>query len=130
MQRRTGQRRAIRQAFEQAARPLSPAEVLELARREQAGLGIATVYRNLKALVEENWLAKVDLPGEATRYERAGLKHHHHFHCTQCGRAYDIDACPGNLYSLVPSGFELTDHEIVLYGRCAKCKRGKRGKKR
>ena len=53
MERNTRQRSAIRDAIAQAQRPLLPQEVLEAARTEVPGLGIATVYRNLKALVEE-----------------------------------------------------------------------------
>ena len=52
MERSTRQNAAIRQAIAAAGRPLSPAEVLEAARREVAALGLATVYRTLKALVD------------------------------------------------------------------------------
>jgi Fur family ferric uptake transcriptional regulator len=51
MERNTRQRSAIRDAIAQAQRPLLPHEVLEAARTEVPGMGIATVYRNLKALV-------------------------------------------------------------------------------
>ncbi|HEX7636814.1 MAG TPA: transcriptional repressor, partial [Burkholderiaceae bacterium] len=44
MERSTRQNAAIRQAIAAAGRPLSPAEVLEAARREVAALGLATVY--------------------------------------------------------------------------------------
>ena len=51
MERSTRQRRAIREAFLEAGRPLSPQEVLELARKKVPSLGLATVYRTLKGLV-------------------------------------------------------------------------------
>ncbi|MEW6280573.1 MAG: transcriptional repressor, partial [Candidatus Eremiobacterota bacterium] len=50
MERNTRQRDAIRRALADANRPLAPQEVLEEARRYSPGLGIATVYRNLKGL--------------------------------------------------------------------------------
>ena len=53
MERNTRQRSAIRDSIARADRPLLPQEVLEAARQDVPGLGIATVYRNLKALVEE-----------------------------------------------------------------------------
>lgn len=124
MERDTSQRRAIRRAFVKAGRPLSPQEVLDGAQHEAPTLGIATVYRNVKALIDEGWLVPVDLPGENTRYERSDIGHHHHFHCNACGRVFDIDGCPGRLNSLVPEGFQLEDHEVVLYGRCDKCAAG------
>ncbi len=97
MERNTRQRSAIRDAIAQADRPLLPQEVLDAAQKEVPGLGIATVYRNLKALVEEGELQAVDLPGENPRFELVGHQHHHHFQCRQCQRVFDVHACPGDL---------------------------------
>lgn len=121
MERKTKQRDAIRQAFEVAERPLSVQEAHELASRDVPGLGIATVYRNVKALIDESFLATVELPGEAPRYEPAGLAHHHHFRCVSCGKVYDINGCPGALKAMVPPGFTYETHDVTLYGRCAAC---------
>jgi Fur family transcriptional regulator, ferric uptake regulator len=121
MERDTAQRRAIRAALLEADRPLSPKEVLDGAQTDVPGLGIATVYRNLKAFVDDGWLTPVELPGEAPRYEVAGKKHHHHFMCRSCDRVYELHGCPGNLQAVVPRGFSLEDHEVVLYGRCEAC---------
>jgi Fur family ferric uptake transcriptional regulator len=121
MKRNTRQRRAIRRTIEEAGRPLSPREVLDAAQAQTPGLGIATVYRTLKALVEERALAQVELPGEPPRYESTGKQHHHHFHCRACDRVYELEGCPDGLCSLTPTGFSLESHEVVLYGRCAAC---------
>lgn len=121
VERDTQQRRAIKEAIKEAGRPLAPQEVLEAARALSSGLGIATVYRTLKAGVAARWLRQVDLPGEASRYEVTGKGHHHHFHCRACDRVYEIDGCPEGLRGLTPPGFSLEEHEVVLYGRCAEC---------
>jgi Fur family ferric uptake transcriptional regulator len=121
MERNTRQRSAIRDALERAARPLLPAEVLEAAQAEVPGLSIATVYRNLKTLVEEGELRPVNLPGENPRFEVAGHRHHHHFQCTRCQRVFDVHACPGDLSRLAPAGFTVEDHDLTLYGRCGDC---------
>jgi Fur family transcriptional regulator, ferric uptake regulator len=121
MKRDTQQRRAIDRAIGESGRPLSPREVLDAARAHCPGLGIATVYRTLKALVEEGALAQVELPGEPPRYEATGKRHHHHFHCRACDRVYELDGCPEGLRNLTPAGFALESHEVVLYGRCAEC---------
>jgi Fur family transcriptional regulator, ferric uptake regulator len=121
MERNTRQRSAIREAIEQAERPLLPQEVLEAAQQAVPGLGIATVYRNLKALVDEGELTPVNLPGENPRFEPAGHRHHHHFQCTQCQRVFDVHACPGDLSRLAPQGFTVEDHDLTLYGRCKDC---------
>ena len=124
MVRNTTQRRAIRKAFADAGRPLSPQEVLGLAQKDVPKLGIATVYRTIKGLVDEKRLTAVELPGEPSRYEIAGKEHHHHFHCRDCDRVYEVEGCPGDLRDLVPAGFELQDHDVVLYGLCLRCRNG------
>ncbi|NUZ06690.1 Fur family transcriptional regulator [Piscinibacter koreensis] len=121
MERNTRQRAAIREAIAQADRPLLPLEVLEAAQLQAPGLGIATVYRNLKALVQEGELQPVSLPGENLRYELFGRPHHHHFQCAQCNRVFEVHACPGDLSKLAPAGFVVDDHELTLYGRCKEC---------
>lgn len=121
MHRQTRQRDAIRAALASAGRPLGPQEVLAAARGLQPGLGIATVYRTLKALTEEGSLRVVELPGTAARYEVAGKSHHHHFHCRSCDGVFEVEACPAGIRGLLPGGFRLEEHEIILYGRCAGC---------
>jgi Fur family transcriptional regulator, ferric uptake regulator len=121
MQRETRQRKAIRKALLEAGHPLSPREIHEAAAADVEGLGIATVYRNVNALLEDGWLVAVELPGEPPRYERAGKAHHHHFHCRKCDRVYEVEGCPGNIKAVTPEGFTLERHEFVLYGLCLSC---------
>jgi Fur family ferric uptake transcriptional regulator len=120
MERSTKQRSAIRDVLQAADRPLLACEVLEMAQKSVPSLGIATVYRTLKALVDQESLQVVELPGENPRFEFAH-GHHHHFYCRDCGRVYDVHACPGELGELVPPGFVVKSHELTLYGCCAKC---------
>lgn len=121
MQRVTRQHTAIRRAFEDAGRPLRPQECLEIAGRDVPDLGIATVYRNIKRLVETGWLQVVELPGGPDRFETADRCHHHHFHCRRCDGVYEIDACPGGFTGMAPSGYRVEDHELILYGVCQSC---------
>ena len=121
LERSTRQRSALLEVLQQAARPLLAQELLLLSQELVPGLGQATVYRNLKALVEDGVLAQVTLPGENPRYELAGLTHHHHFKCQTCDRVFDILGCPGASVSLVPPGFQVERHDFTLYGRCADC---------
>lgn len=117
----TRQRRAIRAAFLSTDRPLDPNEVLALAASDHNGLGIATVYRNIKSLLEEGWLTSVELPGEVTHYELAGKDHHHHFHCRMCGKVFELNACLPNVQNLAPAGYSVTGHDLLLYGACREC---------
>ena len=64
MERNTRQRGAIRKVFSALHRPLSPAEVLNAAQTEVPSMGIATVYRTIKTLVDEGEIMGIDVPGE------------------------------------------------------------------
>lgn len=121
MERKTRQRESILETFRASRGPLSPQEVLELAKQQIPDLGIATVYRNIKSFVESGALLAVPVPGEPDRYEIAGKKHHHHFICRTCHKAYEMEGCPGTLSSMAPEGFVVEEHEIFLYGRCRAC---------
>ncbi len=72
--RNTKQKEAIHQAFLDADRPLSPEEAHVKARKRYRGLGIATAYRNINALLKDHWLLTIDIPGSSSRYEEAGKK--------------------------------------------------------
>ena len=119
--RNTRQKQAIRDAFIEAGRPLSPEEALSAAQLHYEALGIATVYRNIKSLLAEGWLDPVTLPGQATRYEVAGKAHHHHFHCRKCGRVFELGTCVGTVLPKAPRGFRVAGHELMLYGNCNRC---------
>ncbi len=119
--RNTSQRRAIRQVFEQTDRPLSTQEVLDQAQQFKPGMGIATVYRTLKILIDEGWLKTVLLPGVPPRYEIADRDAHHHFYCNTCGRAFEVPCCQALLDTIVPEGFTVATHDLVLYGTCIEC---------
>ena len=129
MERNTRQREAVLQALRQRAEALTPTEILELARASVPTLNLSTVYRRLGALLEEEQVAAVSLPGQPTRYEASceqaqsdRAHHHHHFHCTTCDRVFALHACPGSMQELVPRGFRVESHELTLHGRCPACK--------
>jgi Fur family ferric uptake transcriptional regulator len=123
--RNTRQKRAIRDVFERAERPLSTDEILEAAHGTIRSLGIATVYRSIRALLDEGWLAAVEVPGRTPLYERAGKDHHHHFVCTVCSRVYELNGCPSEIRVELPRGFHATGHDVTMYGACAACGEGR-----
>ena len=70
MKRKTSQRAAIEQVFCQLDRPLGIEEILETGRMAVESLNQATVYRNVKLLLENGWLKQVCHPSLGTLYER------------------------------------------------------------
>jgi Fur family ferric uptake transcriptional regulator len=121
MERRTKQRDVIKQVIEGDDRPLSIQEIHKAAKASVHNLGIATVYRAIKELCADGWLRSVDLPNAQVHYEQSDKEHHHHFHCRTCARIFELDGCPGHLTRLVPKGFEMEGHEIVINGLCSAC---------
>ena len=119
--RNTRQKEAIREAIQAADRPLSPEEILSAAQKGVASLSLATVYRNVASLQRDGWLQAVTLPGMPARYEVAGKAHHHHFHCNECGKVYEMEGCGFEFHAKLPKGFLATEHELFLSGRCAAC---------
>ena len=95
-------------------------------------LNLSTVYRQLRTLHDEAQVVRVDLPGQAARFEAPCAQrgahahehhHHHHFHCTVCDRVFPIHGCPSGIDRLAPAGFRVEQHELTLRGRCADCAR-------
>ena len=121
MERKTSQRAAIEQVFRRQDRPLRIEEILSEGRAIVQSLNQATVYRNLKLLVDTGWLKQISHPSLGTLYERTGKGHHHHFHCRSCNLVYEIPGCALNLAEAAPEGFVVEDHLIYLSGVCPSC---------
>jgi len=121
MRRNTRQRKAILDALEVADHPLSPQEILGRINHNGKTVNIATVYRTLAALVDRGSLDVVKLAGEPSRYEFSGKGHHHHFRCRDCDRVLVIEKCAADVHSMVPPGYIVEDHDLLLYGLCSEC---------
>ena len=125
MKRRSRKHDLILETLSSSVGPMSANELWERLRADSSevgsGIGIATVYRSLRRGVDEGELVAVELESGSVRYEPANLDHHHHFLCSDCRRAFDLEGCVRQLENLLPAGFEMEKHEIVLYGRCAEC---------
>jgi Fur family transcriptional regulator, ferric uptake regulator len=120
-QRQTGQRLAIENVMRSAAGPLSVREIHERGAEAHPTLGIATVYRTLRLLVDDGRISPVILSDGETRYEMAGLGHHHHFHCRICGEVFDLPGCPVTLQKTYQGGYQVESHELTLHGTCPTC---------
>lgn len=117
----TRQKRAIRAVLEGAERPLSIDEIRSNAARRSRGLGVATVYRAVRSLVDEGVLTAVEVPGRAALYELTGKGHHHHFVCESCGTVHELTGCESTITMQLPRGFRAREHDITVYGTCADC---------
>lgn len=114
--RETKQRNAIHAALIATGRPLSPLEILEIAGKEVPRIGIATVYRNIRSMVESGELVGVDLPGQPARFTLPDHKKPHVFVDTEADEVYTFDAPVGALQKLLPRGFKADTVAIYATG--------------
>ena len=121
-QRKTQQREIIFEIISDAHGPVTVNEILDEAVNRGIQVGIATVYRTVKLLLSSKKIRAVTLPDGQSRYESAELKHHHHFHCTECDKVIDIHQCCMHLHDDEVEGHLIKSHEITLFGLCKDCR--------
>ncbi|MFG0258523.1 MAG: Fur family transcriptional regulator [Phycisphaerales bacterium JB043] len=121
--RNTQQQDAIRNAIQGAGRPLSIDEIHSMAQRDVPALGLRTVYRVVDRLLQDGEITRVHIAGNTDRFESAEIAstHHHHFRCETCDRVFDVTPCVGRLERMLPKGFTLSGHEVLLWGSCSDC---------
>lgn len=100
------------------------AEVYEAVRVRFPTMGLATVYATLNVMVERGLLRPLAFEN-AVRFD-ANVTPHANLICTSCGRITDYDGCDEVVLALreraaSDAGFELEEHRLDLYGRCAPC---------
>ena len=113
------------------AEHLTVEEIYDLAKEESPEIGLATIYRTVQVLLELHVIEKVTFDDGFARYELNGEEtgsghRHHHAICTQCGKVYSLetdllDTLEKQVFESL--GFEVTDHEVKLYGLCSACRR-------
>tara|TARA_B100001123_G_scaffold424586_1_gene536344 strand:+ start:409 stop:780 length:372 start_codon:yes stop_codon:yes gene_type:complete len=121
MVRNTRQRRAILQALAHSARPLRVSEILELGQKHVSSLGQTTVYRNLREMLKEGSIIRVEYPGQPPLYELPSGKVLPHFICKGCHQVYYFEhEAPAVSYEF-PDGFIIEAQEVIFYGHCPDC---------
>ena len=118
--RMTEQRRVIARVLSQAE---DHPDVEELYRRASAidpHISIATVYRTVRLFEEAGVVEKHDFGDGRSRYEEAGDDHHDHLIDTKTGEViefFDAEIEKRQKEIVKEHGFELVDHNLVLYVR-------------
>ena len=89
-----------------------------------AGIGLATVYRTLKSMVEDGLLDTFITDDGQTLYRRCSSGHHHHIVCKKCGRTSEIQAAAVESWAEQVArehGFADIEHMVELIGVCSDC---------
>lgn len=119
----TQQRAAVYDYLRRVKHHPTAEEVYLAVKAELPRISLATVYKNLEALVSCGAASKLSYGDSAARYD-IRTDHHYHTRCLECGRIADLDpAGEEELRRLIrpPRGFAVSDYRIELVGRCRKC---------
>ena len=117
----TPQRYAVMAFLMEPNRHPTAVEIFEAVNRLDPRSSRATIYNNLRDLVEAGLVREVAIEGRAARFDAKGVKHHH-FICDGCGNVEDMEwyAVP------IPAAKSLGERtlrecELIFRGSCKKC---------
>lgn len=128
--RETPQRVMILDTFLKHEEHITAEQLYDIVKKRDHSIGQATVYRVLKLVCEAGLAREVDFGDGVIRYEHSyNHPHHDHLVCRGCGQTVEVmDSVIEELQKRVAEsfGFELTDHEMYLYGLCPDCRKKKK----
>jgi Fur family ferric uptake transcriptional regulator len=108
---------------------VSADDLFDRVRREDSGIGRATVYRTLQWMVDAGIARKVDFGEGRSRFEPS-YRHPRHFHliCTSCHRSSEF--LSSDIESLIEEvaaarNFSVTQSVVQVHGTCEECRTGK-----
>lgn len=91
-----------------------------------SNIGLATIYRTIKLLMEAGIVREVQFGDGRSYYETVmGRQHHDHLICEVCGKNIEFnDAEIEEIQEKVAAKykFKLTNHSMNLFGVCEKCR--------
>jgi Fur family ferric uptake transcriptional regulator len=124
--RMTRQRRVILDVLREDHGHPTADDVYEMVRRRLPRISLGTVYRNLELLVEQGSVRKLELRGQARRFD-GDLEAHHHIRCMRCNRVADAPAgsCRVSTKAVQrDSGFDVLEYRLEFAGICPDCRDG------
>jgi Fur family ferric uptake transcriptional regulator len=123
----TRQRLSIADKFLESEGHFSAEELYHALAGEGQRVGLATVYRTLKMLVDAGLAQERHFPDGAARYENVyGEPAHDHLICVECGKIIEMEnPFIAQLYqrAFEQHGFVASGHRIVVTGVCSDCQR-------
>jgi len=106
---------------------LSAEELHKKLQENGVKISLATLYRNLKFLVQNGFIRELDFGEDHKHYElrNPNKKQHHHIICNSCGLTLEFE--DKNLYDYAVktvrerNNFTITDYQFKIFGLCEKC---------
>jgi Fur family ferric uptake transcriptional regulator len=88
------------------------------------GVGLATVYRTLQAMVEAGTVDMLRTDDGEAVYRACSTHHHHHLVCRDCGRTVEVEGPAVERWTdrvAAEHGFTDVTHTLEIFGTCADC---------
>ena len=86
-------------------------------------MSLATVYNNLKVLIDEGFVSELKVRNDTTTYYDFMGHQHLNVICEKCGRIADMDLDLPDVQQEVAdqTGYQITKSQMVVYGICPDC---------
>lgn len=123
----TPQRKMILEIFLSLEGHIDIESLHQKIREQDPSLGIATLYRTLKLLVDCEVVEAHSFNDGKKSYERRfHVQHHDHLICTQCEKTIEFEHALIEKYQIEiceEYGFTLKSHKMELMGVCENCRK-------
>lgn len=122
----TNARRLTYEILQEAAEPLSVAQIAALLQHDGTSIDLVTVYRTLETLERCGLVARIDRLNDGWRYATRAKEHHHIIVCSECGGTSPLDVCDLNRIEKNverSTGFTNIFHSLQFFGTCPDCSR-------
>ncbi len=98
-------------------------ELYEAIKKKFPSISLATVYKNINAMMEKDFISEVKVPGQKSKYELT-KQPHSHVVCQKCGKVEDIHLDLEKVTQTAAnlSHYEIVDKALILAGVCPECK--------
>ena len=102
---------------------MSVDELYEAIKKKFPSISLATVYKNINAMLDKSFILEVKIPNQKSKYELA-KESHSHVMCEECGKVEDITLDLGDITQMAANltQYKINDDALVLSGICPSCK--------
>ena len=101
---------------------LSAEDIYRVLLESEEEIGLATIYRVLTQFEGAGLVMRHHFEGGQAVFELDRGKHHDHLICIKCGKIVEfVNASIEEQQKKIAedAGFEITDHSLIIYGKCS-----------
>jgi Fur family peroxide stress response transcriptional regulator len=98
-------------------------KLYEEVKQRFSSISLATIYKNINAMIQNMLLVEVKIPNKKSVYEIV-KQEHSHLVCQKCSKVLDIEIDTNTIVNLISKeyDFSINQSNLVLSGICKDCK--------